>query len=892
MSDKDYLTKTLTDTALSRRSFLKWSAAMGGTVALAGGVKFGLKAVEAATDAAEPEGKWVVAPCWHDCGARNVNKVYVVDGVVKKQKTDDTIPDSLDCMQARACARGWAIRQQIFGADRLKYPMKRKNWEPGGGKKELRGRDEWVRISWDEALDTVASEIKRITQTYGNESIFSGATMGSDVDRVLYLNGGCVEAWGSLSLGTWNDTGPRIGALTYGLTNNLELSYNDRLDLLNSDIIVIWGANPAWSQPTKPNHNFMRAKKAGAKIIIVDPIYTDSVQTLADEWIPVRPTTDHALILGMAYTLITEDNPETNPLIDWDFLNRCTVGFDKDHLPSGVNPQDNFKDYVLGTYDGQPKTPEWAAEICGIPPEKIRWFAREIGCTKKVALLYSCAPTRVIGADAVPQAMMTLAWMTGQIGQPGRMAGTSYHAKGSDGGPALVGEDFTFHTGVPGLANPLRAPAFSWPEWSLATRPPSGTVINRNEIWDAIINGKYTQAPGKIRDINIQLIYHGASNSLNQFAGAIKGIAAHRKVECVISQCYALNTNSKYADIVLPITTQWERYGGVGQYGHRDEIVVYSQVIDPLFEAKDETWIASELAKRLGLDPIEAAPVSYKQQFFNQVAWTPVAKEDGTGYEKLVSISEEDIKELDFVGTPQQGRIPLKQLIADGVYHVTRTPGDKLGYIAYEEFRKDPQAHPLPTTSGKFEIYCQALADCVKSFTGDVISPLPKYRKAMGGYEDTYADWENKIKGDYPLQYISTHGIKRGHSALDNVRWLQKAFPNVLWVNPLDAQAGGIKQGDTVLIKSAYGKMLLRAYVTDSIRPGVTMSCEGAWLDFDDELGVDVGGCPNSVIGGRPGIGQDVEGFNSSNVEIEKWTGKPLAPDYQRPQRVIFGEEA
>ncbi|MBI4787477.1 MAG: molybdopterin-dependent oxidoreductase, partial [Chloroflexi bacterium] len=170
MSEQNFLTRVLTDTVLSRRSFLKWSAVLGGTAALApNGLKIGLQpTTAAAAPAAVSTGKWVAAACWLNCGGRNLNKAYVVDGVVVRQKTDDTHPDSPDFPQQRGCARGRSQRMRAFGADRLKYPMKRKNWAPGGGNKELRGKDEWVRISWDAALDILASEIKRIKEKYGN----------------------------------------------------------------------------------------------------------------------------------------------------------------------------------------------------------------------------------------------------------------------------------------------------------------------------------------------------------------------------------------------------------------------------------------------------------------------------------------------------------------------------------------------------------------------------------------------------------------------------------------------------------------------------------------------------------------------------------------------------
>ena len=119
------------------------------------------------------EGQWITAACWHNCGGRCLNKVLVADGKVIRQKTDDTHPDSSLYPQQRGCARGRSQRRQVLGEDRLKYPLVRKHWRPGGGNKELRGKDEWVRISWDEALDIVAGEIQRIRRQYGNRSILA-----------------------------------------------------------------------------------------------------------------------------------------------------------------------------------------------------------------------------------------------------------------------------------------------------------------------------------------------------------------------------------------------------------------------------------------------------------------------------------------------------------------------------------------------------------------------------------------------------------------------------------------------------------------------------------------------------------------------------------------------
>ena len=119
----------------------------------------------------EAEGEWIPVTCWTDCGGqRCVNRVKVVNGNLIRQRTDDSGEDTFDNPQLRACGRGRSLRWQMTSADRIKYPMKRKHWEPlTGGQKELRGADEWERISWDEALDYVAAELENAKANYGNK---------------------------------------------------------------------------------------------------------------------------------------------------------------------------------------------------------------------------------------------------------------------------------------------------------------------------------------------------------------------------------------------------------------------------------------------------------------------------------------------------------------------------------------------------------------------------------------------------------------------------------------------------------------------------------------------------------------------------------------------------
>ncbi|MBQ7643963.1 MAG: molybdopterin-dependent oxidoreductase, partial [Spirochaetales bacterium] len=168
------------DRKFSRRDFLKGSMAATAALAGLGAVSRESRLAAAEANVAPKEhapiidgdegGKWIAAACWHNCGGRCMNKVLIKDGTVVRQKTDDTHPDSPDYPQQRGCVRGKAQQQQCFGADRLKYPMKRKHWSPEEPNGELRGRDEWERISWDEAIKYVADEFLRIKEAYGNQA--------------------------------------------------------------------------------------------------------------------------------------------------------------------------------------------------------------------------------------------------------------------------------------------------------------------------------------------------------------------------------------------------------------------------------------------------------------------------------------------------------------------------------------------------------------------------------------------------------------------------------------------------------------------------------------------------------------------------------------------------
>ena len=868
----------LNSDGMTRRRFLAASAsaaALVGVGGLAGCSPQGSSTVEetdaAAADDPEAGATWVTAACWHNCGGRCLNKALVKDGVVLRQKTDDTHEDSPDYPQQRACQRGRSQRMQVFGADRLKYPMKRKNWSPDDPHGELRGEDEWERISWDEAFQLVADEIKRIYDNYGPQSVF--VLGGSEVPRVFQLMGGYTPRWGQVSWGAWPDAYQMVMG-SPGYSSDAP----DRLTLRKQKLVILWGCNPAVSSAGNPTYNYLQAMKGGTRFVVIDPRCNETVETLGAQWIPIRPSTDTAMILGMINHIISQG------LHDKEYLDKYCVGFDAEHMPTGDYPEytykplernefkytsqpadtsQNFYDYVMGqgafAAEG-PKTPEWASEICGVPAETIKALAEEYATTKPATIFAGGAPARINEGECLPHAMLTLGMVCGQIGRDGASVSGTMHNSASNGGGSLVS------AGGAGVKSEIPANPF----------PQKQYAMNNGEMWDAVLNGSYTMYKDQKQDVNIQMIYQGMGGALNQRQAMTQGIEAHKKVEFVLTMNYVLNTSAKYSDVVLPVTTEWERPGTL-LTGNR-EILIYGQhVTEPMYEAKSDQEIAIGIAEKLGFTREQVYDIDETQQLFNKLAGCTYVDENG---EKatLLTITQEDIDGMGVQGEPQEGKITLQEFTEKGIYQVERKDGDSYAYLPFAKFIEDPEANPVSTASGKFEICCQSLSAYIDSLGFSTKDPLPKYVRVTEGYEDG-------VENGRPFQLLTQHYWRRSHHVFDNIPWLREAWPQELWINASDAAELGIETGDPVRVRSPYGSVVRPAFVTQRIMPKTIGLGEGAWAELD-ENGDDLAGATNTLSSPIP-TGQGHTGFNSNNCIIEKYEGT-LDPDCEWPQRIVF----
>ena len=893
----------LLDHSISRRNFLKGAAALAGAAAVSGSGSSFAHAEEGSTGVVPPDrtphevesdrailsgdGEWVTVDCWGNCGGRCVNKVFVKDGVVLRQATDDLEEDTLEKPQQRSCPRGHSMRQHVFNANRIKYPMKRKSWQPGGGENshgELRGEEAFERISWEEAFDYVAEEIKRIYADYGPRSVVN---MGTDWP-VLKLMGGHLQWVSTESYGNWYNAPVRMGGdLAGGLPDCG--GNNDRLDMLNAETIVLYGMNPTWHNGGSPMYHYRLVKEAGVQFIFVGPEYNVSASSLGARWIRVYPGTDTAFLLAVAYEMIQQD------VVDYDFLHKYCVGFDAQSMPADAALDENFYDYVTGVYDGQPKTAEWASAICGTPVEDIRWFAGQMGKEHDVMLHHNYAPSRYRGSTDLPQIFMTVACMGAHFGRPGNSCGATFSIEAANGG---------HNDKVVKVGAPLPSGADEAHPGKGAKNPLADSQMPKPTIWRDILAGHYT-CYGDYRngpldngfcdrdpveyDFDPRMIVSDFHNPLQATEDINMGIAAFKKMDFVCSIDYRYTLTAEYSDIILPCFTAWEgnldpeqgeldvATNGIIRMSrfqcNRDYALFPRPVVQPLFESKNEFCIYTEIAKRLGFTWDQMYVCSDMQAYFDKFATAEYMDTDRS-YKRLITITKEDMEAWGVQGQEQEGLITLQEALRAGKFQLPRQEGDGRGHIGYEAFIKDPEANPRRSASGKFEIYCQSKADELNrmKFGPDEVKPYPTFHKTT---------WEEKDKGPYPFLMYQPHYLRRAHTNFDENAWTREAWQNPVFISAADAAAKGIVSGDTVKVFNDAGALLRIASVTETLIPGCIALPHGARSYIDKETGIDLGGNENMVVDAKT---QDdyfptCNSYNSCLVDFEKYDGEALIPD-------------
>ncbi|MFH1651966.1 MAG: molybdopterin-dependent oxidoreductase [Chloroflexota bacterium] len=583
--------------------------------------------------------KVIATTCNSHCGGACLLRIHVKDERITRIETDDG-PEP----QLRACLRGRAYRQRVYAPDRVIFPLRRTG---------ERGEGNFERVSWDDALEEVARELRRVRDTCGPEAIFMRSSAGDIValnhslplGKVLSLLGGYSTSWGYHSY----EQGVYAELATLG-----RLDRSSRDDLLNSRLIILWACDPVNSILDTGTTNYLaQARENGTRIISVDPRYTDTAATFAHEWLPIIPGTDCAMMLGMAYVIIAEG------LEDKQFLDRCTEGFDR------------FRDYVLGVTDGVPKTPDWAAKETAVPAEAIARLAREYATTRPAALLAGIAAGRTARGEQYHRVAITLSAMTGNIGLPG----------GSNGG-----RSWTTHSGLPQMAsggfmrevtNPVAKGPPDFPNYLPArSRYFLGTgSVNASRVPDAILRGK---AGGYPADYKLLVIAN--ANYPNQTPNINKAIKGLKKLEFIVAVEQFLTPAALWADIVLPTCTFLERNdfteseGGLF-FGYQ------RQAIEPRGECLTQLQIAVKLAEKLGLDEFKD---TNEEEILREIV-------GGSIIPDYAKFREEAIYRL------PESHIAFRDEAADPARHPFPTPSGKIEiYSRQLAEMNDPELPPVP----------------------------------------------------------------------------------------------------------------------------------------------------------------------------------------------------
>ncbi len=513
---------------------------------------------EAPRAEAAPGETVVTSTCGHNCGGRCVVNAHVRDERIVKISTDPR-KWTFEMPPLHACVRGFGQVERVNHPDRLRHPLRRVG---------PRGAGRFERISWDDALDEVARQLRRVRDTHGPAAILDCSRTGSlsmlhnryAVLRLLNMFGGCTELWTNISA----EAEVFAVRTTFGAQADYKSAGREPTDYVNSRLIVMWGWSPGdgtFGTGTLPY--LKEARRRGVRIVCVDPRVTRTSRDLAHEHVFIRPSTDAAALIAMASVIVREG------LHDQAFLDRHVLGFDDAHLPPGAPAGASYRAYLDGVPDGIAKTPEWAAEITGIPAETIRRLAVEYATTKPAALHCGYAPGRTINGEQFHRAAYALAAITGNIGIRGGNTGVSNGATGRLGMKSL-----------PFGINP------------------TGARVASSLLADLLDRGKAGGYPA-----DIKLIYSAAGDLFNQLPNVGKIATAAQRLEFMAVHDHFITPTARYADIVLPATMFWERndvhipWAGAGHYA-----IFMRQALPPAAECRNDLDICADLAARLGIE--------------------------------------------------------------------------------------------------------------------------------------------------------------------------------------------------------------------------------------------------------------------------------------------------
>lgn len=714
------------------------------------------------------------------------------------------------------------IASSLNGRARVLRPAVRAGWleavmagrggDPSSGR---RGRDAFVELAWDEMFDLLARELTRMRATHGNEAIFAGTYGWSSAGRVhhaqsqlkrfLNTQGGFVRSRGNYS---YNAALVLMPHIVGSYRDHVVQATRWPVIARHSKLVVMFGGmamrNTQVSDGGVARHrmadNLRACAEAGVRFVNVSPLRDDAAESLGAEWLPPKPGTDTAVMMGLAHTLLAEG------LHDAAFLARYTTGFDR------------VAAYLTGRGDGVVKDADWASAISGVPADRIRTLAREMAAGRT---MISCA-AGLQRADYGEQPLwmtVTLAAMLGQIGLPG--------------GGYTIG--YGVNANIGNMGRPFRWGALGQGE------NPVDAFIPVAMVADMLLNPggayAYDGTTGVFPDI--RMVWWAGGNPFHHHQDLNRLHLAFQRPETVIVNEINWTATARHADIVLPVAAPQEREDFAG--GQSDNALVpMPRLAAPPGEARVEFEIYAELARRLG-NPEVFTKGHDTHSLVRQIWAETRAAAEAWG-----------------------GTLPEWESFIQG--DIVELPDPAPTQVFLAEFRADPEGQPLPTPSGRIELYSERIA-------GFELAECPGHA--------SYLPPRDVVAQTGPLYLLSGQPATRLHSQFDNgAHSLGRkiAGREPVLIHPEDAEPRGIADGDVVELSNARGRCLAGARVTDAIRPGCVFLWTGAW--YDPEYGApqnrDRHGNPNVLTHDlRTSPLSQGPAAHSAMVEIARFDGDP-----------------
>lgn len=648
----------------------------------------------------------ICSPTSH-CGVN----CYVKDGKIIKIEGNENHPLNKGLL----CTKGASNRQYIYREDRIKTPLKRVG---------PRGSSEYVPISWDEALDTITEKLQGYKAAYGAQSVFCFCGYSKWLRPILQR---FAYSFGTPNYGTESSTCFTSGLMAWKIAAGTP----SRPDMKNAKLFLGWAHNPYYTGYLGAR-SMETLKAQGTKFIIVDTMYTQTVEKVADLFLQPRPGTDGALALAIANELITND------WVDHAFIDKYVHGFDE------------YAEYCKGFNKENVET------LTGVPYEKVKLAAQMIHeYGKPMATKESSAPlAHHINGMQNYRAIMSLGIITGNYDVQGGQIPVEFTWTHQSSGYRTLEHEFVAEARKHYMAAPVGAQRF--PLWNELEHEAQTMDLSRQ-----ILEG--TPYPIKA------LMAHGINNRM--FPDSKKMLKALQTVEFYVDIDLFMTDCAKYADIVLPACSSFEReefksYPGGWAYYTKP-------VIAPLYESRSDADILCELARRLNLDD-ELLKKGYRACL-----------------EYILSPISLTVQQLQDADTPL--KVPEFQ--------------------AHKPLAKLTQG--LNTPTGKLELKSEVIA-CHPEWGLDA---LPTYREPLDDIDPV----------EYPMTLTSGGRLPNAlHSRLHDVSWLRTLRPKACAeLNPEDAAALGISQDDIVEITTPVGSITATALLSHHIQKGLVSMYHG-----------------------------------------------------------------